>query len=418
LRFANPTCEQRKESNLMPTLQPTSDIQVTEAVLWACAEEQPLELVGHGTRRGLGRPVQAGHTLDLSRLAGIVSYEPEELILVVRPGTPLAEVQAALAARGQALAFEPPDWAPLYGLPAGSGSIGGVISAGLSGPRRLKAGAARDHVLGVTAVSGRGEMFRAGGRVVKNVTGYDLPKLLTGAHGTLGVLTELVLKALPAPEVTRTLVLAGITAEAGAEAMAAALGSAAEVDAAAWLPADLPFTSLPPRTPSIVLRLEGPLVSVTARLAGLRALLQGRAAMAVLEEAESQALWAEIRDAAPFVSRPELIIWRASVAPLAGPSVLAAVQRAIPGAKGYLDWGGGLVWLSLPAGEARDGEVRRAVAAAGGGHATLIRAPEPVRAGVPVFQPEPDALAALSRRVKAQFDPKGVLNPGRMIAGV
>ncbi len=405
----------------MTVLKPDNAAQVLEAVRWAVAEEQPLEIVGTGTKRGLGRPVQAAHTLDLSGLSGVVSYEPEELLLTVLPGTPMAEVTALLAGRGQEFAFEAPDHGPLLGLPGGGGTVGGVVSAGLAGPRRFKAGSARDHVLGLHAVSGRGESFKAGGKVVKNVTGYDLPKLLTGAYGTLGVLTELTIKVLPGPETARTLVLAGVAAADGIALMAAALGSSAEVSGAAWVPENLAFPGLPDRTPCAVLRLEGPAVSVAARMTHLRAMLDGRAAQAELAGEESAALWRAIRDVTPFAEDPDRLVWKLSVPPAEGARVLDRLLSACPGAKAFLDQGGGWIWLSLPAGDALAGAVRGAILApegfGGGGHATLVRAPEAVRASVPVFQPQPAGLAALSARIKAQFDPKGVLNPGRMTAG-
>lgn len=409
----------------MSIFRPDTEAQVLDAVRWALAEAQPLEVAGHGSKRGLGRPVQAAHTLDLSALSGIVAYEPEELILVVRPGTPLAELRTVLAGRGQCLAFEPPDLAPLWGGAPDAGTVGGTVAAGLSGPARLRAGAARDHMLGVTAVSGRGELFRAGGRVVKNVTGYDLPKLLTGSFGTLAVMTELVLKVLPAAELSRTLVLAGLEGRHAVQAMADAMGSPAEVSGAAWVPSDLGLPGIPPRTPSVALRLEGVAVSVAARLSHLTTLLGGRAATAVLEPAESAAFWARLRDAAPLVERPDLVVWKLSVPPMEGAAVLDRVRRAVPGTLGWLDWAGGLVWLGLPppaeAGAdsqaAAQAAVVRAAIGGAGGHATLVRAPEPVRAAVPVFQPQPPALAALSARVRHQFDPQGVLNPGRMELG-
>lgn len=406
----------------MTTFKPETDAQVIEAVRWAVAESQPLSIQGRGTKAALGRPVQAAHTLDLSALSGIVSYEPEELMLVVKPGTSMAEVEETLRGRGQELAFEAPDYGPLFGTGTNEGTIGGLISAGLSGPRRVKWGAARDHILATSAVSGRGELFKAGAKVVKNVTGYDLPKLLTGAFGTLGVLTEITLKVLPAAEVTRTCVLAGITAADAVKAMSDALGSGAEVSGAAWVPAELAFPGLPPRTPCALLRLEGPEVSVAARLTLLEGLLAGRAAMAVLDVMESHALWAALRDATPFAERQELVVWKLSVPPMEGAAVLDRVRQAVPGAVGWLDWGGGLIWIGLPEGEAAEAAVRGAILPpgrfSGGGHATLIRAPEPVRAGIPVFHPQSAAVAALSARIKQQFDTQGVLNPGRMVAGV
>src|SRR5829696_8465816 len=192
------------------TLRPASPQDVLNAVVWAAAEETPLEIVGHGSKRGVGRPVQAEWTLDLSGVTGITLYEPDELVLSARAGTPLAEIEALLAAHGQQLDFEPMDYGPIFGAESGRGTIGGTLASNLSGPRRLKAGAARDHILGVRAVSGRGEAFKSGGRVVKNVTGYDLSKGLAGSWGTLAVVTELTFKVLPRPESAATLVIAGL----------------------------------------------------------------------------------------------------------------------------------------------------------------------------------------------------------------
>lgn len=375
---------------------------------------QPLRIAGADSKRGLGHVV-AGRDLSLVGFNRIVDYEPAELILVAEPGVAMAEIRATLVAKGQCLAFDPPDLGPLYGGSAGRGTLGGVIACGLSGPGRLRAGAVRDHVLGMTALSGVGELFRSGGKVVKNVTGFDLPKLLTGAHGTLGIMTEIVVKVLPAPPVSRTLVLAGIDGPDASRALADALACGAEVGAAAWTPFNLPMDGLlPDRTPCVLLRLDGVELSVTARLSLLERLLDGRAAMAVLDEGETAALWTRLRDALPLAERPDLDVWRLSVPPMAGMEVLNAVQAQIPRVQGWLDWGGGLVWLGVPAGMADAGAaiVRGAVGA--DGHATLMRASDAVKATVPVFHPPAPALAALHRRVKAQFDPQDILNPGRM----
>ncbi|MFI4987883.1 MAG: FAD-binding protein, partial [Alphaproteobacteria bacterium] len=192
------------------TLKPRDAEEVRALVEWAAAEGLPLELSGAGTKRGLGRPVQATHSVDLGGLTGVTLYEPEELVLSARTGTRLAAIEALLAEKRQALAFEPADLGPLYGAAAGAATIGGVIACNLSGPRRLKAGAARDHFLGFTAVNGRGELFKAGGRVVKNVTGYDLCKLLAGSHGTLAAMTDVTVKVLPAPERTESVIVLGL----------------------------------------------------------------------------------------------------------------------------------------------------------------------------------------------------------------
>lgn len=407
----------------METLEPRDAGEVLDAVRWAVAGEQPLELVGNRTKRAFGRPFQATCTLDLSALSGVVSYEPEELVLTVRAGTPLAEVEALLAGRRQQLAFEPADWGALFGAGAGRQTVGGVLACNLSGPRRIKAGAARDHFLGFEAVSGRAERFKAGGRVVKNVTGYDLCKLLAGSHGTISALTEVTLKVLPAPERTRTVVLLGLDDAAGVAALTRALHGSFEAAGAAHLPARVAAVSGVPAVADAgasvtAVRLEGFGPSVDYRAGRLVAELGGLAPAVELEDDASAAFWREVRDAAAFVHRPERVVWRLSVPPSQGPAVAARIGARLD-ADWYFDWGGGLVWLApeAPGGDGGAEAVRGAIGPEGG-HATLVRAPETLRASVSVFHPQPAPLAALSARVKSGFDPKHILNPGRMWAGV
>jgi glycolate oxidase FAD binding subunit len=401
------------------TLRPETPEQVAEAVAWAAAEEAPLEIAGRGSKRDLGRPVQASHALDLSGLSGITLYEAEELVLTARAGTPLAEIEAALAEHRQQLAFEPADLGPLLGGPPDAGSIGGALACNLSGPRRIKAGAARDHFLGLSAVSGRGEVFKTGGRVVKNVTGYDLCKLLAGSHGTLAVMTEVTVKVLPAPEKTRTVLLYGLDDRTALKAMTLALQSSHEVSGAAHLP-DLPASSsqvsyvAEPGRAVTAIRVEGPGPSVEYRCAALRRELGVLGESEELHGRNSAALWRELRDVAPFLGNPEQPVWRLSVPPQDGP----AMADVLADSQYFFDWGGGLVWLCLPRWtEGMADQVRAAVASCGG-HGTLIRAGRDLRASVPVFQPQDPALAALTLRVKESFDPRRILNPGRMYAGV
>jgi len=414
-------------------MRPETAGQVVDAVRWAVSERAPLAIQGAGTKRACGRPVQAEYALSTAALTGIAFHEPEELVLAAGPGTTVAEVEAALTAKGQMLAFEPPDLGPLWGGAPTAGTLGGLVSGNLSGPRRLRAGAARDHLLGLQAVNGRGEAFKTGGRVVKNVTGYDLCKVMTGAWGTLGVLTALTFKVLPAPEAARTLAIAGLDAGAAVGAMTRALNGPYDVSGAAWLPAELAARTpaagaVGPGGSATLLRLEGFRASVEARTGTLESLLSGAGIgpVARLDGEPSAAVWRAVRDAAPFRpadgADPAALpaVWRLSVPPAAGPSVAGRLVAEL-GAEAVVDRGGGLVWAAVPAGrdDAGADAVRAIVAgAAESGHATLIRAPEPVRAAVPVFQPQPAALAALSRRVKRSFDPEGVLNPGRMYAGV
>ena len=400
----------------MTTLAPRNADEVIDAVRWAMSAGEALEVVGTGTRRALGRPVDAPHVLDVAALRGVLQYEPEELVLTALPGTPLEEIESLLAARRQCLAFEPP-------YLTASGTLGGAVSTGLSGPRRPKAGAVRDHVLGFTAVSGRGELFKAGGKVVKNVTGYDLPKLITGSYGTLAVLTELTVKVLPAPEDTRTLIVSGQTAADAVRTMKGVLQSTADSSAACYLPQGISVSAIGTDAASTAFRFEGVSPSVEFRLSRLRQELAGSGSLAVLDREASLDFWRAIRDVTPFAGELVHALWRISVPPAQGAEVLARIEASLPGARAFLDWAGGLLWLQSP-GEAdvprtlASEQKIRAALAQSGGHATLVRAPAQVRRSVNVFQPQPEALAALSYRVKQQFDPQCVLNPGRMYSGV
>jgi glycolate oxidase FAD binding subunit len=389
----------------MATHRPADETQLSELIANCSVRGETLELVAGGSKRGYGRKVQAMHTLDLSAFAGVRLYEPEELVLTAGAATDLGEIERALHAAGQHLAFEPPDWRHLWGSNA-SPTLGGVIACNLSGPRRLRDGAARDHHLGFHAVSGRGEQFKSGGRVVKNVTGYDLSKLIAGSFGTLAALTEVTVKTLPAPEETHTVVLRGLDDAAALAAMTAALAGPYEVSGAAHLPGD-----------ATLLRLEGHAPSVAARGEALAAALKQFGPAEIVVREASLTRWQQIRDAMPFASLPEHAIWRVSVAPSAGPALVAALSRALD-FKHFYDWAGGLVWLAVVG--AADGGAQhiRAALPEDNGHATLLRANDAMRDTVPVFQPLAPALAALSARVKTTFDPTRILNPGRMYRDV
>ncbi len=401
------------------TLKPRDAKEVEEAVRWALGNDKSLELAGQGTKRGIGRPSQTDLTLDLSGLTGVTLYEPAELVLSARAGTPIDEIEVLLEKNNQELAFEPMDYGPLLGGEANRGTLGGVIAANLSGPRRIKSGAARDHFLGVTAVTGRAETIKSGGRVVKNVTGYDLCKVLAGSWGTLGAMTDITVKVLPKAETEATVLVAGLDDARACAAMAAAMGSSCDVSGAAHLPDHVAswFDGLPRPEASTVLRLEGFAPSVVHRKGALAALMKSYGPVAVLDEKNSRALWQSIRHVKPFAgeatrARP---LWRISVPPSRGHEIAAAIT---PAAQMFYDWGGGLIWVAMPFADEPDATAIRGAVAAVGGHATLIRAPAAVRAAVDVFASEDPASSALAKRVKESFDPKGVLNPGRMWAGV
>jgi glycolate oxidase FAD binding subunit len=376
----------------MTEFNPSTEEEVAEIVRRAAASGRGLDIRGGGTR-GIGGPVE-GDVLSTGGLAGVTLYEPGALTLVVRAGTPVAEIEAALATENQQLPFEPWDARALTGS-NGTPTIGGMVAMNASGPRRIQAGACRDSMIGVRFVDGTGAAVKNGGRVMKNVTGLDLVKLMAGSHGTLGVLTEVGFKVLPRPEAIATLVFDGLDVPTAIAAMTAAMTTPYDVTGAAHAPKGLGDG------PATMLRLEGFEGSVTHRSRELaRALGRFGAARVV----EGPGDWAWIRDAAGFASS-EGAVWRISVKPTDG----ARLAVALGSAELTLDWSGGLVWACAP----EDFDLRAAMAGIAG-HATLIRAGEAARARFGAFHPEPEPLAAIAAGLRARFDPSGILNPGRM----
>ena len=391
----------------MTTLSPTTEAELAEAVAEAASARSPLEIRGGGTRSTLGRPVQAEKTLSTAALSGISLYEPGALTLVAQAGTPMAEIEATLAAEGQMLAFEPPDHRALLGT-EGTPTIGGAVAVAASGPRRIQKGACRDFMLGVRFVDGQGQIIKNGGRVMKNVTGLDLVKPMAGQYGTLGVLTEIAFKVLPSPKATAVLLFTGLDDATAVGAMSDALGSPYDVAGAAHLPVGLDGD------PVTMIRLEGLEGSVAYRTRELVQNLSRFGTPAVETDPEkTTAGWKYIRDAEPFAGR-EGAVWRVSVKPTDGPQLVAALKPKTGLQAAFYDWGGGLVWLLLPEENDAGAAPIRAETSRLGGHATLVRASAVTRAAVDVFQPESEPLARISAGLRAKFDPHGILNPGRM----
>jgi glycolate oxidase FAD binding subunit len=408
------------------TLRVRDAADVEQVVRSALASEQPLEIIGHGSKRLIGQPMATNALLDLSTLHAVRAYEPNELIITVEAGAPLADVLSLIDSKNQQFAFEPINTSLLLGTPD-IGTIGGMIGAGLAGPRRIKAGGARDHLLGAHAVSGFGDSFKAGGKVVKNVTGYDLCKLLAGSWGTLAVMTEVTLKVMPRPESERTLALRGLDDLTANRAMTAALGSPFDVSGAAHVPSSA-FRAVAggglgdlgsPRQAITLLRLEGIAASVVHRATALGAVLAPFGPADFLEDAASAAIWSSVRDVQPFAAAGTLgawPVWRIVCPPASGGTLGQALARDTGGDVFY-DWGGGLIWAALPPKpDAQAALVRERVDAVGG-HATLLRASEQVRRHVDVFHPQQGGLAGLSERVRHSFDPKNILNRGRLMRG-
>jgi len=373
-------------------LRPDSADALAAIIAEAARDGTRLRLRGGGSKDAVGAPTPDARIVDMRGFSGVVDYDPPELVLTVKAGTPLAEVQALVADKGQMLAFDPFDHGAILGGAIGEATIGGIVAAGVAGPTRVSRGAARDHLLGFLGVSGRGERFVAGAKVVKNVTGYDLPKLITGSWGRLAAITELTLKVLPAPRLRLTLAVIGLDPAAAISAMARAMGSAAEVSAAAHLQ---DWNG----TPLTAIRLDGFPSSVEARAAILTRLVDG---IAPLADEEAARLWPAITTAAPLPAKVPL--WRI-IAPAAQmPNVITATSGAW-----LLDWAGGLLWLA----SADDPRTIRAAAMQAGGHAMLVRADAAIRAVVPALHPQTKALAALEERVRRAFDPAGVFETGR-----
>ena len=391
--------------------RPRTESDVAEIVMDARAAKTPLAIEGGGTRAGLGRPMQAPVTLSTSQLTGITLYEPAEMVISARAGTPVSEIERALGEQGQMLPFEPMDHRALYGS-AGDPTIGAVAACNISGPRRISSGAARDHLIGLRFVNGRAEAVKSGGRVMKNVTGLDLVKLVCGSHGTLGVITEVTFKLLPQARRTATLVVEGLDDERAVACMSAALGSPFEVSGAAHLPGAVTGESA--RT---YLRIEHFPDSVAYRMEALEKLLAPFGATSRLDHEPSLNVWRDLRDVGPLVRPAETAIWRISAAPTRAPHLTSAISQTLRG-QWFYDWGGGLIWFATSAqGDCGAGAIRHALAATGG-HATLTRAPDDLRAALDVFEPLTPALMKLTRGVKLSFDPQGLFNPGRRYAGV
>ncbi len=383
----------------------SSEAEILDFVRAAREKREPFEIVAGGTRRGAGKPMANPDgkplpVLDVSKLTGIVEYQPEELIVTARPGTPLVELKAALAEKNQCLGFDPVHWS-LFGC-GGNPTIGGAMSCDASGPGRLRHGAARDSLLAFRAVNGLGEAFRGGAKVVKNVTGFDLPKLVCGAFGTLVVLSEVSFRVFPRPSARATLIVRGLDPQKGFAALRAIWKSALEPSGLAYIPGNTNFPGLEDVGEGAALvRFEAAQMPLNEKITAAK-LLVGSA-----EELEAgEAIFAAIGEGVIF-NTSELDVWRLSVPPTEAARVAASLASPL-----WLgDWAGGLLWLGA---KGEDAERVRAVTAEAGGHAMLLRAPAARRAALGVFPPQPKALAELTRSVRAAFDPNGLFNPGRL----
>ncbi|WP_420546919.1 glycolate oxidase subunit GlcE [Curvivirga sp.] len=412
--------------NELTTFQPTDEAQLKDAITWAISDRKSLYLQGGNSKANIGRPTEdlCEAKLSMASFSGIREYESAELIMRTGAATTMKEVEAALAETNQMLAFEPMDYSALLGLSpddAVKSTIGGIFACNLAGPRRISAGSARDHLLGFQAISGRGEAYKSGGQVMKNVTGYDLSKLMAGSWGTLGAMHETTFKVLPKPETSRTILITDVDHHLASHIMSQAMQTSYDVSGATWLPANLAKHSsidvLRLAEKNIAAcRLEGPEPSVKTRLKSLRDMFSEHGKIEELHEENSEIFWREIRDVIPFAKAiDDRVIWKASVAPTDGAKLIDALS-GLNNPDFFMDWAGGLVWIAVDAPKIGSTDIIRNEVNKLGGHATLIRGSHELRLEHEVFHPQAAPLAALSKRIKDQFDPLGILNTGRMYA--
>lgn len=395
-------------------LKPADELEAAQLITKARSEGTRLEIRGNGTKRDIGNAVSADKIISASAMSGITQYDPAELVMVAKAGTLLSEIDKALAKNKQMHVFEPANYGKLLGT-NGKQTIGGIAASNMSGPRRYVAGAARDSLLGVRFVNGSGEIIKNGGQVMKNVTGLDLVKLMGGSWGTLGFLTEVSFKVLPRPETQITLAIHNVSDVEGAQLMATAMATSADVTGASHAPADIAsqLMNAPVKGGITFMRLEGLKETIGVRRDRVIASLPKGLNIQEIGARASLALWKMIRDVLPFADQDQRPVWRISVAPMSGYKVAAAILNKLEGQVFY-DWQGGLVWLRLEDVSNASASVVRNIVKDHGGYATLIRASEPVRASTAVFQPEIAPLAALSERIKMAMDPSGLFNVGRM----
>ena len=397
----------------MAVLRPSSEHELAEMVRAAAADRHTLEIIGAGTKRALGRPVRADACLDLSALRGIISYDAEELVLCAASGTPLEEIAAELAAHRQCLGFDPADWGPLFGVPARGGTIGGALAADVSGSRRLLHGAAREHLLGIRAVNGWGKAYKAGGKVVKNVTGFDISKLMCGSLGILGPLSEVTLRLLPKPEHSACLVVRGLEPEQGLHLLRRIWREPLEASALVYLPnAVLEHFDLGGSGEAglALLRVEGSTEALNDKRMRLRALLES---LRVEELAHGDQLLTAAANGSVFASAA-LDVWRMTVPP----STSAEVAAALVGTLWYADWAGGLFWIATSRDTLSAAAGLERICARAQGQLQLLRADEGQRRGFPARPSGGQGVIQLMRTVKSAFDPLALFNPGRMYEGL
>lgn len=400
-------------------LRPAADWELASFLSEATATSTPVEIFGGHTKAQLGRPRTAAAAISTHVLRGIRSYQPAERIITVQAGCLISDLERELAPHGQMLGFEPVDVATVFGEKPGRATIGGVICSNLAGSRRIAAGGIGDHLVGIKAVAGTGEVIQSGGPVARGNAGLNLTRVLVGSWGTLAALVEVSLRVAPVPQATRTIVSLGLSEEIAIEAMSGAMQTPYGVTGTVHL--EPPIASrlwsdgLGSDGRSVTaIRLENMAHAMPGCLERLQVALAAYGDVHVLDDEKSEILWHELRQLL-VLPHSETPLWRISTLPSKAFEVVSAIRRYIS-VDAYYDWSGGLIWLEVPqSADAGATEIRRVVASTGG-HATLIRASADVKAAIDVFEPMHSGVELMTRRLKQVFDPAGILNPGRIYA--
>ena len=409
------------------TLYPKKEKEVAEIIKKFHKTNTPVEIIGSGSKKKIGKLLQCAKTLNLSKLSGIIEYLPGELYIKVKSGTSIDEIENELKKNNQQLAFEPIDFGYLFLGKSDYGTAAGQVSCNLSGPRRFKVGSVRDHILGFKAVNGRGEIIKSGGTVVKNVTGYDLSKLICGSYGTLCALTEITFKVLPAPEESATLVIHNLDINMAPNYLQKAISSTYDISGASFLPTDpvcnkcqmdikktFKLNDLKEEGSITAIRIEGSKKSVNQRIENLnKELNTSGLSISVLETLQSEIFWKKIKNL-EFFSKTKNNILRIVIPP----SFCTQLAYQLPkNFKYFLDWGGALIWVeACELTEQMFNAVRKKVVKYGG-YVSMIKNSDYLPYVEDVFTIDRNRFS-ISESIKKSFDPKRILNPGKMYTGI
>ena len=401
------------------TFKPSSREEIAEIIKNCYKKSIPLEINGTKSKNKIGRNFQSEKTLDLSGYSGIIEYKPEELYIKVKAGTPLKEILEAIDKNNQQLAFEPIDFGFLFEGKSNGGTIGGVVACNFAGPRRFKVGSARDHVLGFQGINGKGEVIKSGGTVVKNVTGYDLCKLVSGSYGTLTVLTELSIKVLPKSESSKTLIINNPHLKKAMEYLGTALSSSTDPSGGVFYPErfenNFVFNDLTHKGALTAIRIEGPTNSVDQRISRLvkeLSLLENE--YSVLDNFQTDLFWGKTRNLEVFSNLKNNLL--RVIVPVS--ETLNVIQKLKKYEINYfLDWGGNLIWLELEQISLKILREIKEITKEHSGYFTIIKLEDDLKASADIFTIDPIKYK-ISEKIKKSFDPKRIFNPGKMYSGI